>query len=186
MNLARAQACADKLTEWLLPVCERIVVAGSIRRQKPECSDIDLVVIPKMVEERDLYGEVVSRRNTTWSEIDRRSTAEKWRVERAGSEIVTFHNKGVQVDVFWTTEALWGTTLLCRTGSKEHNIWLCNYAQSRGGKWNPTVGLYLNSQRFSHTEESIYGALGLDPIEPTKREAHLLPFAGLIRPPVRP
>lgn len=186
MKLLRAKACADKLVEWLLPHCERIVVAGSVRREKPECSDIDLVVIPKHSEDRDLYGEVIARKNLTWTEIDRRSTAEKWRVERAGAEIVTFHAKDVQVDVFWTSETHWGTTLLCRTGSKEHNIWLCNYAQSRGGKWNPTIGLYVAHQRFSHTEESIYGALGLDPIEPTKREAHLLPFAGLIRPPARP
>jgi DNA polymerase/3'-5' exonuclease PolX len=181
MKYERAERCSLALLQWLAPHCERIMVAGSIRRGRAHCSDIDLVVVPKQIEDRNIFGDVDRRRNATWLEIDRRCSVDKWRVERAGADIVTFHAKDVQVDLFWSTEDLWGTILLCRTGSKEHNMWLANYAKSRGGKWHPSVGLYVGSCRYSQTEECIYHALGLTFIKPENREAHLLPFANFIR-----
>jgi DNA polymerase/3'-5' exonuclease PolX len=181
MDLALAQRCAAKLVEWLKPFCDRIEVAGSVRRGCRTCNDLDLVVIPRIEEQRDMFGEVVARRNATWLEIDRRITAEKWTVRCAGAEIVSWVAKGIQVDLFWATPENWGTLLMCRTGSKEHNIWLCNWAIARGGKWHPNAGLYLNHKVYRVTEEEIYQALGLNPIEPSRREAHLLPSAGLIR-----
>lgn len=168
---------------WLTPHAERVAVAGSVRRRKAEPSDLDLVVIPRHVEDRDMFGAVAARRNSTWLEIDRRATADKWEILRAGADLVSFRAKAVQVDVFWSTPETWGTVLLCRTGSKEHNIWLAQYAQARGGKWHPGDGLYMAHRRISETEESIYRALGLDLIPPERREAHLLPYAGLIRAP---
>jgi len=181
MNLPFAKACADRLVGWLLPHAERVAVAGSVRRGKADPADLDLVVIPRHVEDRDIFGTVASRRNATWLEIDRRATADAWEVLRAGSDLVSWRTKGVQVDVFWAQPETWGTVLLCRTGSKEHNIWLAQYAVARGGKWHPGQGLYIDHRRLAETEESIYQALGLDPIPPERREAHLLPFAGLIR-----
>jgi DNA polymerase/3'-5' exonuclease PolX len=47
MILYDAQRIADKLIADLSPHCDRIEVAGSVRRQKPECGDIELVAIPK-------------------------------------------------------------------------------------------------------------------------------------------
>lgn len=183
MNLPFATTCAERLVAWLTPHAERVAVAGSVRRRKAEPSDLDLVVIPRHVEDRDMFGAVTARRNATWLEIDRRATADKWEVLRAGSDLVSFRAKGVQVDIFWAAPETWGTVLLCRTGSKEHNIWLAQYAQAQGGKWHPGAGLYANHRRIAETEEAIYQALGLDPIPPERREAHLLPFAGLIRAP---
>lgn len=179
MKLDRARRCADRLVEWLAPHCERVVIAGSVRRGKPEVADLDLVVIPKFEVERDIFGTEIASRNSTWREIDRRITEEKWRVDRAGAEIVTFHAADVQVDVFWASHENWGTVLMCRTGSKDHNIWLANWAMARGGKWHPNVGLYHQHRKTAQTEEAIYEALGLPFIAPERREIHLLPSGGL-------
>jgi DNA polymerase (family 10) len=181
MNLLFAEACAARLVEWLNPFCERLSVAGSVRRRKAEPGDIDLVAIPKIVEEMDLFGKVSARRNAAWREIDRRATAESWTILRAGADLVSLVAKGVQVDIWWAEPAVWGSVLLSRTGSIQHNIWLAEYAKARGGKWHPGIGLYLANHRVAATEDEIYAALGLDPIPPDRREAHLLPFAGLIR-----
>ncbi len=181
MKLARAQECAKRLVDWLLPFADRVEVAGSVRRGKAEVGDIDLLIIPRLEEQRDMLGEVVARRNATWVEINRRITEKGWTVQRAGAEIVSFTAADVQVDIFWTTEERWGTALLCRTGSKEHNIWLATYAQTRGMKWNPGLGLYHAGRRYSETEEGIYKALGIDFIPPEKREINLLPYASLYR-----
>lgn len=181
MNLPFATACATRLVEWLGPFSVRIEIAGSVRRRKSDPADVDLVCIPKFATEQDIFGQAIARKNATWVEIDRRVSAEKWQVLRAGAEMVSFTARGVQVDIWFATEENWGTTLLCKTGSKEHNIWLAKYAISRGGKWHPGIGLYLGNHRVSRTEEEIYATLGLDAIAPDRREAHLLPFAGLIR-----
>ena len=46
MELKRARAIAEKLVETMAPYCERIEIAGSIRREKAEVGDIELVAIP--------------------------------------------------------------------------------------------------------------------------------------------
>jgi hypothetical protein len=46
--LAEAQRIADAVLMDLQPHCERIQVAGSVWRQKPEVGDLELGAIPKM------------------------------------------------------------------------------------------------------------------------------------------
>lgn len=181
MKYKFARECADRLASWLGPISERAEIAGSIRRQKAEVADVDLVVIPRVEIEKDIFGTAIKSTNVTWREIDRRATADGWQMLRAGAEIVSWKHKGVQVDVFFTEPQYWGSMLLCKTGSKEHNIWLANYAIAQGGKWHPNHGLYLRNRRISDTEEAIYDALRIAYIPPERREAHVLPFAGLIR-----
>lgn len=181
MKLPFAEACAERLVAWLTPHAERVEIAGSVRRRAAAPNDIDLVVIPRHVEDRDMFGTVSARRNVTWLEIDRRASAEKWAVRCAGAEIVSFVARDVHVDIFFATAETFGTVLLQRTGSKEHNIWLARYAEARGGRWHVGTGLYLGRALYRESEEAIYRALGLDFLAPETREAHLLPFGGLIR-----
>lgn len=42
-----ARAIAGKIIEELAPACDRIGLAGSLRRGNDEVHDIDLVVLPK-------------------------------------------------------------------------------------------------------------------------------------------
>ena len=45
MELAIAKQMADSIVEAITPACSRAHVAGSIRRQKPEVKDIEIVAI---------------------------------------------------------------------------------------------------------------------------------------------
>ena len=47
MNLTTANRIAGQVVDLLRPHCHRIEIAGSIRRRKPEPSDIEIVVLPK-------------------------------------------------------------------------------------------------------------------------------------------
>jgi len=47
LTYAVARDLADKIVAEFAPVCERIGVAGSVRRQRSTVGDIELVVIPK-------------------------------------------------------------------------------------------------------------------------------------------
>ena len=46
---------AESLVEKLRPACERIEIAGSLRREKAMVGDIEIVAVPRL--ERDLLGE---------------------------------------------------------------------------------------------------------------------------------
>lgn len=46
--LDRARDAAEALRDLLAPACERIELAGSIRRRRPEVKDIELVCIPRI------------------------------------------------------------------------------------------------------------------------------------------
>ncbi|GAI50844.1 unnamed protein product, partial [marine sediment metagenome] len=49
MELEKAKVIAENLRSLLAPVCARITIAGSIRRQKPEVGDIELLCVPKYI-----------------------------------------------------------------------------------------------------------------------------------------
>ena len=60
MKYDDALILAKELVEALSPACRRIEIAGSVRRQKPECHDLEIVAIPSWeVQQRlNLFGEV--------------------------------------------------------------------------------------------------------------------------------
>jgi DNA polymerase (family X) len=167
-----ANACAERLIAWLTPHCERIHIAGSIRRKCSDIGDVDLVCIPKIQPFLDLFGAPMTPRNLTAHEIKRRCLAEAWLIIKAGPTYLVFEGGGVQVDLWFCTEETWGTVLMCRTGSKEHNIWLAGLARKRGGHWDPHHGLLLPGHRgqFSRTETEIYTAIGVGFIPPEARD----------------
>jgi len=164
MTLAQSDRLASTVADALAPFCERIEIAGSVRRRRPVVNDIDIVAIP-----RDLPGlKARCRRNG--------------KITTDGSlNVIVELSGGVQIDIFLADpprEGLlgieptnWGTLLLCRTGSKEHNVWLASEAKRRGLHWNPYKGIYRGYDIIaSETEQDIYKAIGLSYIEPTKRE----------------
>lgn len=179
MKLAFAQACGAKLIEWLTPLCERVEIAGSVRRGRVVVSDLDLVIIPKRPVVKNLLGEADGSVNDTAVEILARANRDGWRVLSCGEEIISIETAKpprVQVDFFFATPASWASVLLCRTGSKEHNVWLCSAAIKRGLHWKPNVGLMLGTEVLrAESEREIYERLGLSFIEPAARESHLLP-----------
>ena len=169
-----ANACAERLLAWLTPHCERIEVAGSIRRKCQDIGDVDFVCIPKMQAMADLLGNPETPKNLTAHEIKRRCLAEAWPIIKAGPTYLVFEGGGVQVDLWFCDEGNWGSVLMCRTGSKSHNIWIAGIAKNRGGHWHPHCGLQLPGRRttIAKTETDIYSAIGVDFIPPEARDRH--------------
>lgn len=75
MHLYHAKIIAENLQRELEPFCEpgRCIIAGSIRRQKEEVKDIEIVCIPKsaQVQDKDLFGEVIGERTVIHPEFER-------------------------------------------------------------------------------------------------------------------
>jgi DNA polymerase/3'-5' exonuclease PolX len=189
MILTKAQKLAEKIVAELAPYCEKIQIAGSIRRQRPECSDIDLVILPKPGQKNAL--ETRCRTHAMPVQMG----GQNW-ILRLGNPI-----KPIQLDIFLadpptkdffqTKPGNFGSLLLCRTGSKEHNIHLIQRAKTMGLTWNPYYGIFgpiatletlpAITQRpvktgpgtlclASEDEAEIFTLLGLPWIPPEQRE----------------
>jgi len=170
MKLAEAQHLAAKIEHELLPFCSRIAVAGSIRRERAEVNDIDLVLIPKAG-----LKPIVDRVTAKWRQVAGvKSDARNLRfVSPTGFQLDIFIAHDDVEDLVSSTPSNWGAVLLCRTGSLIHNTQLCAHALLKGLKFAPYRGvLDHNTDKIigSRTEEEIYGALGLKWREPRERE----------------
>ena len=56
MTSAIERAVADQLVDLLEPYCERIQIAGSVRRKKPYVKDIELLCVSKVTSSPDMFG----------------------------------------------------------------------------------------------------------------------------------
>jgi DNA polymerase (family 10) len=153
MKLQQAETIAKNFLSEIKEFCERIEIDGSIRRKKPEVNDIDIVLIPKLREHLVQKIRKVSR------------------VEVQGKKLIRTEYSGVQVDIYFATKETWGILLLVRTGSKEHNIKLCQHAINKGMKLSVSNGLMNGNEVIaSKTEEDIFQALGMDYTKPEDRD----------------
>lgn len=166
MNLTTAQRLAEKIAAELTPYCERIAIAGSIRRRRETVGDIDLVCLPKVGGKLEIVGRC--ERNA--------------KLEKFGKQYVVFRlANGEQLDLWFAQSSggdlfapepsNWGMLLLSRTGSVSHNLFLCERAHGRGLHFHPHRGIERRGAVVaSETEEDVFAALGLEFIAPEKRE----------------
>lgn len=181
-----ASRLAEKIASALSPYCDQIAVAGSIRRQRPVVNDIDLVVLQKPGCGSELRGRILQRARPITQGPDVLIATLPLNGSAPAGE------RQVQIDVWFALPPSrdllepipgnWGSLLVCRTGSKAHNIFLCERAKKMGLKWNPHYGIYgppgwpevTTSARSvclaGDTEESIFTLLGLPLIPPSQRE----------------
>lgn len=176
MNLATAQKYADAIEAFLSPYFERAEIAGSVRRQRPNCNDIDIVCIPKVEIEKDMFGTVTGEKNMLWEFLASYVASGQAKFQSGGNvpgKFAILQLNKCQLDVYFATPETFATRLLCRTGSKEHNIFIATHAQDEGYKWEPYEGLRKLSDNTIlpvTTEAEIYRALRLEYIVPDNRE----------------
>jgi DNA polymerase/3'-5' exonuclease PolX len=154
MELAYAQKLAQEIVEQIRPHCERIEVAGSIRRKKSEVNDIDLVLIPKPL----IWHRIIAT-------LQRNMGA---KVVKRGDSIAQLIIKEVNVDLYVATPQTWGALLLIRTGSAEHNIKLSKLAINMRMKLTHS-GLIKDGKVIASTEKEIFETLGISYVEPEER-----------------
>lgn len=177
---------ADELCAALQPVCERITVAGSLRRQKPTVGDVEILYI-RMTEIRpdpdDMFATItVNLADEVIAELERTGVLERRRNVN-GSEMFGPKNKlmrhrasGMPVDLFAATPENWWNYLVCRTGPAESNTRIATAAQHRGWKWHPYgTGFSRENdegerEEFTVTcEEDVFRFVGMPFAEPWDR-----------------
>jgi len=154
-ELKEAKAIAESLVEILKPHCYRIEIAGSIRREKPEVKDIEIVAIPKPYQTglfEDGLAEIVNRWQKVKGELEYGKTKYTQRILP----------EGIKLDLFFAEEKNWGLILAIRTGSAEysHQVlakrWVELGYNSEGGH------LYQNGKHYEVREEiDLFKRLGI-------------------------
>ena len=166
LPLDRATALAERVAAELTGFCDRMEVAGSIRRRRETCGDIDLVCVPKvggraaMIERCQRAARLVKH-------------GEQYAVFQLanGFQLDIWFAHGGGGDMFVPEPSNFGILLLARTGSAMHNVWLAQLAQTAGLHFNPHRGLLRRGALIASAEEAeIFKALGLRFIPPEARE----------------
>ncbi len=127
---------AEKIVEGLRPYCDRIEIAGSLRRHRPTIGDIEVVAIPIMTDFTDLFGDILQEINQLHLHLD--YLLEKQKIAKARSDkgrtlwgkklrrfgITTKQGQTYHIDLFMCDPNNWGNTYLIRTGSKDFSRWM--------------------------------------------------------------
>lgn len=170
---AEMKYLADALVGRLRVACERVEVAGSIRRKKPMVGDIEIVAIPIL--RYNLVGE--SMADTAVDELLR-----SWpiRLTKNGQKYKQFlfnstGGREYQVDLFLQPDpATWGVNFMIRTGSGEFSKRMVTSVQFGGlcpdGLSVRDGRVWRNGQALDTPEESdVFRLWGMDVVPPEQR-----------------
>lgn len=181
----QAWTWAKHILSELAIYCDRLEIAGSIRRATPTVNDLDLVAIPKpgWFTPEETYAQALRNRCKRSATILSEGDAGLSVLLKNGFQIDLWFAAPARQDLLETIPSNWGSVLLCRTGSKEFNVDLCQRALSMGLKWKHMIGLVkckensdqVESVIASETEEQILDALGLPFIPPACRHPGSIP-----------
>ncbi len=171
MELKEAKLIAENLKALLEPSCERIEIAGSVRRQKPQVGDIELLCIPKYVGGFDQLDRAIE-------ELMFQHILD-FRLNKLGSRVYGLKNKllqhvesGIGVDIFSTTEECWSVALVMRTGSVKTNMKIAKAALKKGYRFH-AYGSGFTTPRGNivcHSEAEVFEAVGLPCLNPWERD----------------
>jgi DNA polymerase/3'-5' exonuclease PolX len=161
LDLKEAERIAVQVKAAVETLCERIEVAGSIRRQKSKVHDIDFVVVTK--------------NDAEWQKINEKLKNLKAKPNCSGNNVIKAflpcQNDLFQVDFYRAKPQTFGIHLLVRTGSADHNVWLASYAISKGMRIKYSEGLIKEGSVIAwEDEKGMFEALGLPYPLPPERE----------------
>lgn len=178
MELSEAKMVAGVIENILEPYCNRLAVAGSIRRGKEDVGDIEIVAIPKMNSSYDLWGEKVGEHSL----LNHSSIYETFgNILKSGKRFVQVETTwNINLDLFVVLPpAQWGVIMAIRTGPVDFSKWIVT-PRSKGGAlpngWRVEDGRVWDGQTELPTmimedEREFLNWLGLGWIEPKDREA---------------
>jgi len=170
MELTKAEKIAKKYVDLLAPFCQRIEIAGSVRRKKPEVKDIEIVCISKVIDIIDtgtLFGtqELITHPNFVY-EVNK---LEKVKGEPTGKYTQRILPEGINLDLFIANRDNWGYILAIRIGPDGYSKYLASTWVKQGFK-GVDGNLTKNGEIIPVREErDLFWILGLDYVDPEFR-----------------
>lgn len=158
VSIADARAAAEIIVEDLqqLPEVEQAAVAGSCRRRRETCGDLDILATcsdsgPPM--------DLLASHPLVEAVLQRGETKQRVRLKT-----------GIELDLRVVPEASFGAAMQYFTGSKEHNVVVRQRAKDLGLKVNE-YGVFRGEEQIAgRTEADVYASVGLPWFPPELRE----------------
>lgn len=151
---------AEKIKDMLSPHCERIEIAGSIRRKSPMCSDIEIVAIPKPYQ-TGLFEDGIASIVNQWQKV---------KGELPCKYTQRILPEGIKLDLFFAEEGNFGLQLAIRTGSANYSHHVLATAWVSRGYHSVEGYLYYGNKKYEVREEKdLFARLQIDYVEPEKR-----------------
>jgi DNA polymerase (family 10) len=173
----QAMAVAEALADELRTACERIEIAGSLRRKKPGVGDIELLCVPKV--EPDMFGCAVGadlldlrlQALIKGGTLGKRPNVKGRYTYGPKNKLLRHIPSGIPLDVFSTEARNWGMAMFIRTGSAEWNIRAMARFQQRGMQGHAYGGVTLagNIEADCPEEADVFKHLGWEWVEPEAR-----------------
>lgn len=178
MEVAKSECFA------LVPFCQKLAIAGSLRRGKELVSDIEIVYIPRFEQRKvdmfafddvSLADEVIEARLTTAGDgICKRQNkvgAFTWGIK---NKLAVHVATGIPIDFFAVLPPNnWWIALVIRTGSLETNLKLTQGAQARGRTLHAYgAGVEIDSSGAMlepKSERDVFDFCGVEYAEPKDR-----------------
>lgn len=178
MDLHTARNLALDFVERYAPYCEKIRIAGSVRRQKPEVKDVEIVALPAW--QNDLFGNPLYGYNPLIAKIHQDGhQVIKGQEDGKYTQIVF---QGATFDVFCTTHQNWAWNFLIRTGSRDFSHGIARKLNDKGytlkNAWPHVVIGHDDDLKaiagealpgVMETEEEVFRFLGLQYVPPENR-----------------
>lgn len=170
MQLARAQHIVSEIVRYLAPYCDRIAIAGSVRRQVPTVGDLEIVCIPKTVEQAASLFDTERVHHTEFVR----------RVERLGKPIrgtatgkwMSIQGREIALDLFMCTRENWGYIYALRTGSADfsHRVLATGWVR-RGyrGVDGQLVRVQTGEIVPIREERDLFRLIGMQYVQPEQR-----------------
>lgn len=165
---ADALEIANHIVDAISPYCERVEIAGSLRRKRPMVGDIEIVALPLL--SADLFGEPLPDAPTP---LDRFLEQKRVRFVKNGARYKQFQYGKFTVDLFLPESAAhWGAVYFIRTGSHDFNMWVMTQQQKRAGVQFKDGRLYDWQMRplVTPEETDVFEALGMAFVPPEDRD----------------
>jgi len=167
MDYHTARNLAERVVAQLTPYCEKIKICGSLRRHKPEVSDIDIVCLPKIEPVKDMFGMVMHNKRPDGF-VNTINAMEKLKGEPDGKYTQRLL-EGVKVEIAMAHPDNYGNLVLIRTGNAAFSQWFMTEVLKKG--YNQKDGfLYKRDQLISVPDEIVYfKTIGVPYVQPEKR-----------------
>ncbi len=175
-----ARTVIQELINLLEPACERISLAGSIRRGKPEVHDAEVVIIPTP-DLLPLTADLIQYGTAQYALYGEK------RLKRWGNNYRGLLFKGIKCELFMTTEDSFGYQYWLRTGPGDANTYIMRWLglshvnapvrfqggygwYSRNWTHNGNAWIAVDKRRLRiASEEDLFAVLGLPFIPPSER-----------------
>lgn len=154
MELVQIKEIAIEVWNKLKPHCDICKIAGSIRREKPEPKDIEIVCLPKVVVVKNMFGEETgTARDPKFVEIVK-NLGGRMKGNTDGKYMQILLKELCNLDLFMPDDFDYWRQFAIRTGSAD---WTARYIAGgwRNQGWcGSDAGLRLQTECVSKTSET--------------------------------